>query len=127
MPADLADLIHNDTAEMAIKDHQGKPLMGDKDEMSIEFFGPDSDEQLQAYRKHRKNLIAAGGDSEAELKSECEFLSEVTYRFNNVIYNGKNATKKSATKIYRDIVMIRAQASMFVGSDVNFIKSEAQN
>jgi len=119
---DLSDLIHKDVAEMIIRNHQGEPLKGEKGEMSIDFYGPDSDEQLDAYREHRKRLIAADGDSKKELDSECRFLADVTCRFNNIIYNSKEQTRRSAKKIYREIVMIRAQASLFVGNDSNFIK-----
>ena len=121
---DLADLIHEDHAELIIRDHQGNAMNGKDGEMSISFYGPDTDEQLEAYRNHRTRLIESNGDQKKDLDSECQFLADVTHRFNNVIYKGKDATKRSAKKIYREIVMIRAQASAFVGVDRNFMKEQ---
>jgi len=122
--SDLSDLIHEDHAELIIRDHQGEPMQGKGGEMSISFYGPDTDEQLEAYRNHRTRLIESNGDQKKDLDSECQFLADVTHRFNNVIYKDKEATRRSAKKIYREIVMIRAQASNFVGRDINFTKGQ---
>jgi len=119
---DLSDLIHSDTAKMVVKDHQGVAMNGDNGVMSIEFFGPDTEGERRAYRAHRTALIEAGDDSEKALDAECQFLMDVTKRLNNVIYNGAEVTLKDAKDVYKSINFIRAQASTFVGRDVNFIK-----
>lgn len=124
---DLVNLIHSDTAIMKIRDHDGRVMEGVDGEMGIEFFGPDTKEQRTAYRGHRRALMEADEDSEKELEAECQFLAEVTKRFHNVTFMDQELTVKDAPRLYRDVIAVRAQASLFVGKDANFIKGRGEN
>ena len=125
---DINDLVYSDTAEMVVTDHEGNPMLdGKKKQMIISFYSDDTDERLRAYAGYRKALIEAGKDHELQLDAECKLLSDITERFENVIYEGKPATLKDAKSIYRKIHKLRQDALIFVGNNVNFIKGHLKN
>lgn len=128
---DLASLRAADTADMPVKNADGKPLTRGGKALSITVYGPGSEQFAQAQAARSQRLVARvskrgaanGALTADEQRSEnATFLASVTHSLNGGLTYEGGTDAASIERMYGDLRLgfVADQVSSFVGDWGNF-------